>query len=1147
MKIEFVTIRGYSLILLLAAPMLLLSCGDSTGGGGGKPCTSVADCADGQICAGGKCGPCSADAQCEADYGQGAKCESGVCKTPECVNGTLGCPCKAGDSCDQGECVKGTCTDCGRGSLDCRCYDGGTCDSGLRCNTEGVCETCPAGEKECPCRTEGDECDGELICDNDVCIENPCPDGTDGCPCRSEGDKCDQDMYCNDDKLCAQCSNDIEGCPCTNGECQNDLVCDQDDKNCRKAKKCEDLSCADHQACQEGDPGKDATCLEECDDGWRWNQQSSACDELNCKASDPNSIADDCASKNRTCQEQQAGGAVCGACLTGFTDLGGSLDTCRAVLTCDDQGCSTKNRECTPEGDHQDAACGDCLTGFTDEGGTLDACRTVLTCDDQGCAAKHRDCTPGTDHQDAQCGSCLENYSEAGGECYEVNCDDGAPASILSQCDADFRECVKDETGGAHCGLCKPGYAENESHECQETMNCDINDPNHNLDCESLNRVCVDNGDFDECGECKEGTAQDPNDPNKCIPPITCADIECGDQFCIEGGPGENAHCESNQCSNGQAYSEWSSKCVDCPACDPNVDGNTGRVWPYTLKDSNRCICETKDGYYWSEGSERGPKPCDLDQDGWLRAPARDAVNSGDPAISQNARCVLRKVDRFVLENELGQRKEIFLCDGDPLFAEDPADCPSGTRTIDLYETIRNDDQVTLESDTTVAPYYEQGGKGRALRAEEVNSLTKACISVAADYNDNGISDISEWHGMPVASLGADEYVFVNFSYYIELYRSWYEAGSTSLLKGQYVISERKRCLAGDLALTYGDQGTSDYWRECTRSRDASYSGKGDPQSPDFGMDFARWSCSESTGSCPVPPPPTLEESQGGAIPKHGFCEVPEPPTDGVWRGMSHHSQFKCVLVSTDPPNNPPTELRLDPSVFGTEYAFNTCHVKCPDGDDICTSDCPDGDPRCATSSEYDTSVQPASPVLECELQAGAPDNGSIGFALVLFTSNTGGTSYVRGCIDEWSPTTVTGDGTSDPEVSAWRSLCPGWSANPAGATGKGSSGNFGKLQCGCTENYGGPSCDLGCPDPLLHVQYIDGEYHGTPREGFWMCGDFSGSSYTSLDPEYGPALVGKDGNGGVYVLKGEVPADTPTDGTVLYQEKCNEGCYSIR
>jgi len=1251
-------------LAVAAASVLFVGCKDSKSRGS-KSCTTVADCDEGQICAAGSCAACQADAQCAADYGAGATCEAGVCTPASCPEGQVGCACKAGDVCDvgecvsgtcvdctrgddgclclegdvcdaglrcnasglceecpegetgcacktgevcdEGECVQGTCTDCERGALDCRCYDGGTCDAGLRCNADSVCETCPAGEEGCPCDT-GDVCDGGLICDNGVCITDPCPAGTDGCPCRAN-DECDDGLYCADTDLCAACSSDIVGCACDeNDECQNDLVCDETEKTCREAFTCADLECAEHQLCQEGATATDdAVCLEECEAGWRWNAGGSACDELNCQPADPNSIAAECAGYNRQCMENPGGGATCGDCVTNFVDEGGTLETCRAVETCLTLDCAGKNRRCTEATATADATCDACEDFFVDDGGTLETCRAVETCTTLDCAGQHRECTAETATTDAACGACLAEYLDVGGTCYEENCVDGADGSILATCTAENRECVEDAALGADCGDCLAGYAENTDGDCQQTASCLAGDADF-IDCDAFNRVCMDDGAFDYCGDCKEGTAEDPGDPTRCILPQTCADLTCGDtQFCIEGGPGENARCEDAPCNEGEAYSEHSGGCVTCVvACidlggDP-VTGSTGRPWPYTLKDSDRCICETADGYYWNEGSNRGPRPCDSDGDGWLRLPARDAVRSEDQVLQQNARCDLKTVDRFVLRNEIGQELPVILCDGDPFFALDEATCTGGVRTLDIYETLRNDDQSTLDNpeNDTQAPAYEQGGNGRPLRVEEINALTRACVTEGADYNDNKISDYQEWHGVaaPAAAdppWGADDVVFSHFSYFVELHRGYYRDGSQSLLIGEYVIEERSRCGdASEFNLQYGDlvgrvcdadhecgpggpgdtvgvcaggQCVSTYWRGCTRSRDAGYAEVtgtvGNPDTPNFGLDFARWSCSGG-GTCAIPPPLTDAPPVAGQIPQHGLCHVPLlPPVDeectgpdadtwtclagdSVWRGMSHHSQFRCVIVRPTVPD-PPTEPVLVPAQFPGDFRMNQCHVACPGGDVTCAADCA-GD-RCATSSEDAAAgPNPSHAVLTCDAESViSPAEGTVGFAAVMYAHGGGG-DYTRGCVNEWAPVATTQVGaTQNSEVYSWRAMCPGWIDDYQATDGNGDVSDFGQLLCGCGENYGGLDCELGCPGEQLHTGADGGAYSPTPRKGYWMCGDFAATSYTAPDATYGPALVGQDGNGLDWVLRGEVPT-APTDRVPLCQNPgdCENG-YTVR
>ena len=131
-------------------------------------------------------------------------------------------------------------------------------------------------------------------------------------------------------------------------------------------------------------------------------------------------------------------------------------------------------------------------------------------------------------------------------------------------------------------------------------------------------------------------------------------------------------------------------------------------------------------------------------------------------------------------------------------------------------------------------------------------------------------------------------------------------------------------------------------------------------------MDFAQYSCTpdQATGrinpGCPMPPPPTDELPLSWEIPLHGHCGVELPlPADAecddpeqseypcildpetgaatVWRGMLHHSQFKCVSAGAEAVGLPTLPLE----VFAPErYAFSRCAAACPEGDPECAADC---------------------------------------------------------------------------------------------------------------------------------------------------------------------------------------------------------------
>ncbi|MBI5493458.1 MAG: hypothetical protein HY904_00425 [Deltaproteobacteria bacterium] len=1084
----------HSLALLLLP--LLAACPKPTPTPG---CQGTGNCSNGQVCRDSSCVACTGDAECRDGYGSTFTCVGGACTEPSCTPGTQGCACAADGGCPGGRCVGGTCAACQPGAANCPCLQSGTCDPGLQCVGDGGCAACTPGKRGCPCGT-GDACDAPLVCDQDVCVTDPCPHATLGCVC-GDGGACGTDQYCAGNGMCAACSNGVAGCPCTGGACTNDLVCDGATQRCRAPRTCAQLACAAHQDCQESTASADAACLPACAPGFRWNSTTLFCDELDCELAGSTSRLAECTALNRACSATAGSGATCGACLAGHVDDAGT-------------------------------------------------CRVVRACADLDCAAVHRECTAATSTADAVCAACLDGYADVGGTCTLANCTAGAPASISALCASQQRLCDQPAGGPAVCGDCLPGHGENTRGECQLPHSCGALD----LDCSGRGRRCEGMPPYHYCGDCLDGATLDTVDPTLCVRPKTCLELDCGAGFCVEGAPGQNARCVTAQCGTNEAFNEATSQCATCVvSCSVAFTGETGRIWPTTLENGH-CLCETETDNYWDEG-ERRAKPCDADGDGWVREAARSAYASADTALRDNARCRVRSIDRVVMENELGQRLPVFLCSGTPSLTTSRPLCTTPA-PLALYEPVRNDDQNQLDLDPGSPPYATGTGAatvGRRFRASELNGLTRACVGEGGDYNGNGIADLREWHGMEQGTMSADQAVLAQFAYFVELHRSWYEPGSESLRFGQYVISERSRC-ASDFPLGYS-AGTHPYWRECTRSRDAAYNGTDGRNYPDFGMDFSRWSCAGQVGTCTVPPPPT-DEVANSTVPLHGLCGAPSLPpapeaecegtspwtcvAGQVWRGMSHHSQFQCVLVRQTPGNDTPT-LSADAFLSGA-YHLNQCHVACPDTDRVCSVDCGSG--NCAESTEPAlTGPEPVNPRharLGCTVDP-SPANGAVGFAATGFLG-TGG-AYRRGCIDEWSPTTP--GNILDPvtEVAAWRQLCPGWAADPSGTIGQGNSAEFGRLMCGCNDHFGGPNCDLGCPDEQLS---LGPGYVATPRTGYWMCADFRGEGYVTLDATYGPALVGQDPSGGTWVMLDDI--GRPTDPQPLCESStdCRTG-WSIR
>jgi len=1020
-------------------------CVDCTDGRQGCPCNADGTCDSGAQCIASRCEACTDGAigcPCNASDNScdpGATCAGGLCEA--CTDGLLACPCDNG-TCSQGECVSGTCIDCVAGAIDCACLPNDSCTPGAKCGSNGVCFECPVASQGCACDAAG-TCQPGLDCVADQCIPSGCTPGAVDCICET-GDTCTETGTACDNGLCVWCNSGLVGCSCEDTPCTNGLVCDPDNQECREPLLCDDL-CKPNQLCDTLE-GEDPTCLAECEDGWAWNAGTEECDStvpLTCTPNAPGSISNQCASQNRLC-DSSGPSAQCGACLDFYVDEGGTLTTCRPVVTCtdldcpasnrtcttqtattdaacagcvdfyvddagtclpvatcDDVGCATANKACTPPTVSSNASCGGCLDGFTDEAGSLQTCRPWATCASLDCAGQNKGCNEGTTSSDAvcttcldfflddgndgcvavdtcvslncatqakecfpetatsnaSCGGCLFDFIDQGGVCLPApaNCEPATPGSIANDCAAAFQECVDLGAGNASCGECLAGYALDGNNACQQVTTC------VDLGCSSLNRSCEGTFPFESCGACIAGTTPDPLLPGQCNPPQACADVQCpDDQFCVDGdGITTGASCISTQCGPGEAFSDFLGGCTSCTVSCGDHPGETGRIWPVTPSGSALCICETRDNYYWDDSFRNG-QACDKDGDGWVRTTARPYVEASDAAIAQNARCDVRTVDRMVLENEWGQRAEVLLCDDptEPLVRADLGTC-AASLLLPLYESERNDDQGELELDSDM-PTYAQGGVGRQFSAAEVNGLTRACTQ-AGDVNDNGLSDIREWHGMPVSEIPNPNndpninelWIMAQFGFFMELHRSFYEPGFV-LGVGQLVIQERSRCDA-DFPLAYGASETSTYWRECTRSRDANYDPADALASPEFGLDYARWSCDAASGSCPIPPPPTNTLSTS-APPPRGLCEVAKPVSDpecdssnlwecidgAVWRGMNHHSQFRCVVVDDTPSNTEP-HLSLgsfQPST-SAPYRLAQCNVACPPTDPDCAADCP--------------------------------------------------------------------------------------------------------------------------------------------------------------------------------------------------------------
>jgi len=365
---------------------------------------------------------------------------------------------------------------------------------------------------------------------------------------------------------------------------------------------------------------------------------------------------------------------------------------------------------------------------------------------------------------------------------------------------------------------------------------------------------------------------------------VSCEELDCGELGCLAGEAGQDARC-GEPCDQGQLFN--GERCVPCPRCDRPERGEDGPEDRATL--AGDCICRTAPGFFYSVGNEQGVVPCDADGDGWVRESARVPLDSGDPVLEDNVRCGLRTIGRIVLHNEEGQTRTVELDEEVPLF-----------------ESVRNDDDRVLELQWERAqlPRGYWGEDGQGVRARALNRFTKLCHHPRVDYNDNGLPDAYEGANAELPEdYPPDQGPLSVYSYFLELHRGWFEPGAGGDIGGgAWHIEERPRATPEEFGLRYDTgEGCPEAldgctgWRHCSRLRDPA----ADAGQPALGFDLA---------------------TEAGALP------------DGPgWRGMTHHSQFKCVVV-TDVPS-PQQPLERSPTNAGRDFLLSACTTTGPPAD----------------------------------------------------------------------------------------------------------------------------------------------------------------------------------------------------------------------
>ncbi len=823
------------------------------------------------------------------------------------------------------------------------------------------------------------------------------------------------------------------GCECAESPpCFGDLVCDAQERVCRAPVPCAEVSCSPHRLCAEPGDGRDAFCEEDCEDGWLWTARTSTCTPAppTCEAGAVTSVLASCGQANRTCVEL-AGRGRCGGCAEGYVesaeDPGGP---CVLAPVCDEEvtaGCTAKGRVCAagacaecivehvedgdvcvpttcggegvpggigevcaallrtcdtgssegPAGPFEHAVCGECLPRHlpAEEG---DACRPVETCASLDCRSKSRLCVPGDAETDATCGACFADHEDLGGRCRPI---EGAfcegDGDLTEACAGDGRLCDPAGPAGAFCGECVEGRVEHPvTGECVEPLDCET------LGCETEGRTCEPDPTA-VCGGCLPDKVEDAG---ACRDPLTCGDLSCGRLECAEAPVGVVADarcvtpCRDNQLWNGR-------ECAPCPPCDG--EGVTGREARPTR--AGWCICQTEPGFFYSIANEVGAVPCDADGDGFVRANARQIIESGDPVLIDNARCDLREIDRVVLHDEAGAEQTFFL-DG----------------PLPLYESVRNDDDYTLREEWARAglPDDAWGPDGVGVTASLINPFTKLCHDPRADYNDNGLADAYEYAAAPLApGFRPDGQPFNTYAYFAELYRGWFAPLAGDPLQGVWHVAERRRGVAGEGGVPVRYAGDAEWWQECVRRADPAAAA----QDPPVGLDFAA-------------------------------------------EGLTHHSQFKCVVVRDVPDESQP--LEMTPAEAANRFEINDC---------VAT--------EAPVAAE---SPNPAEPSVSCAPRADPPRPGSAVWGAVpyvAYQANPTHTGYAGGCVNTCA------EAMFRHAADANDLLCAGLPANIPFCSGE--VADFGRLACHevpCDQidNDGDGEIDeeqpLVCPTGLLGV-----------------------------------------------------------------------------
>jgi|GEM_PF-1981217 len=675
---------------------------------------------------------------------------------------------------------------------------------------------------------------------------DPCEAGTADCVCRDD-DTCDTDLACNAG-TCEACTWGSDGCPCaSDGSCTGDLICDTALSECRGASSCENLGCAQHQLCSQ-EPGGDAECLAECEEGWRWNAVTSACDPIeSCDVDAPGYL--DCGA-NRICDDTGAT-PECGDCEAGYVDLDedGEGD-------CVENSCANlcgEGRQCE-EADGGLPVCGDCETGYVyDE--TNDSCVDRATCAEiPACDPNTEVCQEATATEDAQCVTVtqcpLGQGDDGTGTCTRCNeCFEFDGANVMPKTGvagignngAFYREvCV--------CEL-EDGYFQ--SHNDGIVKACDAdNDGWVNADFASMR---ASGGVFLDESKCTVRTidkitlvsddgAQGGVNAAKTV---SVADVATRYNLQTQAELGESATIKIG--SDMVAYVEL---------LEPEITDSVGE-FDNRYRDDELPATRLRTYGGFTMPTLTTPDAGVPDADGGVADGGTDAGTGSVDAGTATPGTELQ-IHRFHA-GEVNPLTKACNHDDDDLNFDGIADVLQSHDTTSFDATA--DTTVSVEPTDFVATefYY------RLAYFTELN---------------------------------------------VGFFRADAECTQTSC-RGGYIIAERSRVMGpaqlGGLLFEYPDT-VDGYWKTCMRGRDPNYAGDNDADLS-INADFAGWHdfCDNATGDClssngRIPYDGRsfadfFDDGKDREGVRHG---LPADDNNGevLWPGMNHHSQFKCVSFS---------------------------------------------------------------------------------------------------------------------------------------------------------------------------------------------------------------------------------------------------------